>query len=76
MSKIPRFEGEIVDLVLSSLTQDAFRTQELETLIERAFDDVLIEQLRDSIQILYKYLRVLEKAQMKKQMQLWVIITC
>ena len=70
MSEIPRFEGEIVDLVLSSLTQDAFRTQELETLIESVFDDILIEQLRDSIQILYKCFRVLEKAQMKKQMQL------
>ena len=70
MRNIPRFESEILDLVLSSLTQDAFRTQELETLIEHAFDDILIEQLRDSIQILHKCLRVLEKAQMKKQMQL------
>ena len=67
-AKIPEFEADVVDLLLCSVVQDGFRTKELETRIEDVFDQISIDQLSDTIQILLKCHKVLEATKMRKML--------
>ena len=59
-AKIPKFEADVVDLLLCSVVQDGLRTKELESRIEDVFDQISFDQLSDTIQILLKCHKVLE----------------
>ena len=65
-AKIPKFEADVVDLLLCSVVQDRLRTKELETRIEDVFDQISIDQLSDTIQILFKCHKVLEATKRRK----------
>ena len=67
--KIPKFENDVIDLLLCSVAQDSFRTRELQSQLEDVFDKITIDQLQDTIQILLKCHNALESVKMKKMLQ-------
>ena len=55
------FENQIVDLLLSPVSQDAFRSVKLSELLYEIRNNVHIEQINDVIQILHSVLDELNK---------------
>ena len=54
MSKVMRFENDLIDFLLCPPAQDAFKTWRLEAVLMENIRNVQIDQIEDVIQILYK----------------------